>query len=125
MPTTDEGQGIWVITDVATGETAGGARSSEDIGGGFGSGIVQEVRNSLTQRIHINADELKQQIGNLLGVVGYVFDQAGTETGILLQKIELAIEIGAEGQVSILGSGGKVTGKGGITLFFERKSGPH
>jgi hypothetical protein len=32
----------------------------------------------------------------------------------------LAIEISSEGQISILGSGGKLEGKGGIKLSFKR-----
>ena len=65
----DEQAGLWFVTDVETSETVevvGGGRSSEDVGGGFGSGAVQAVRKSLTQRVQISADELKRQISNLL-----------------------------------------------------------
>jgi hypothetical protein len=60
------------LADVETSETVEvveGGRSSEDVGGGFGSSAVQAVRKSLTQRVQISADELKRQIGNLLVVV--------------------------------------------------------
>jgi hypothetical protein len=89
---------------------------SADVGGGFGSGAVQAVRKSLTQRVQISADELKRQIGNLLGIVGDVFDQSRAETGMMLDGVELSIEISSEGQISILGSGGKL----GIKLSFKR-----
>ena len=119
----DEQAGLWFVTEVETSETVEiveGGRSSEDVGGGFGTSAVQAVRKSLTQRVQISADELKRQIGNLLSVVGDVFDQSRAETGIVLEEIELSIEISSEGQISILGSGGKLEGKGGIKLSFKR-----
>ena len=119
----DEQKGLWFVTDVETSETVEvveGGRSSEDIGGGFGSSAVQAVRKSLTQRVQISAEELKRQIGNLLSVVSDVFDQSRAETGIVLDGVELSIEISSEGQISILGSGGKLEGKGGIKLSFKR-----
>ena len=120
---TGEQAGLWFVTEIAASETVEvieGGRSSEDVGGGFGSGAVQAVRKSLTQRVRISADELKRQIGNLLAVVGDVFDQSRAETGIVLDGVELSIEISSEGQISILGSGGKMEGKGGIKLSFKR-----
>ena len=119
----DRQAGLWFVTEVAASETVEvieGGRNSEDVGGGFGTGAVQAVRKSLTQRVQISADELKRQIGNLLTVVGDVFDQSRAETGIVLDEVELSIEISSEGQISILGSGGKVEGKGGIKLSFKR-----
>jgi hypothetical protein len=121
----DAQAGLWFVTEVETSEkveVVEGGRSSEDVGGGFGSTAVQAVRKSLTQRVQISADELKQQIGNLLTVVGDVFDQAGAQTGMALEGVELSIEISSEGQISILGSGGKLEGKGGIKLSFKRSS---
>jgi len=119
----DEQAALWFVTEVETSETVEvieGGRGSEDLGGGFGAGAVQAVRKSLTQRVQISADELKRQIGNLLAIVGDVFDQSRAETGIVLDGVELSIEISSEGQISILGSGGKVEGKGGIKLAFKR-----
>jgi len=119
----DEQRGLWFVTDVESSETVEvveGGRSSEDIGGRFGSSAVQAVRKSLTQRVEISGEELKRQIGNLLAVVSDVFDQSRAETGIVLDGVELSIEISSEGQISILGSGGKLEGKGGIKLGFKR-----
>ncbi len=119
----DDRAGLWFVTEVETSETVGvveGGRGSEDVGGGFGSGAVQAVRKSLTHRVQISTEELKQQIGNLIAVVGDVFDQSRRETGLSLEQVELSIEVSSEGQVSILGSGGKLEGKGGIKLSFKR-----
>ena len=81
-----EPRGLWFVTDVETSETVKvveGGRRSEDAGGGFGSSAVQAVRKSLTQRVQIDADDLKRQIGNLTSVVSDVFDQTRAETGLL------------------------------------------
>ena len=56
-----------------------------------------------------------------MGVVGDVFDQARDETGMSLEEVELSIEVSSEGQISILGSGGKIGGSGGIKLSFKRQ----
>jgi hypothetical protein len=115
---------LWFVTEIAATETVEvgeGSRSSDDVGGGFGSGVVQQARRILTQRVRIDAEDLKREIGNLLAVVGDVFDQARNETGLSLEEVELSIEVSSEGQISILGSGGKIVGSGGIKLSFKRQ----
>lgn len=119
----DDQAGLWFVTDVETSETVKvveGGRGSEDTGGGFGNGAVQAVRKSLTQRVQVSAEDLKRQIGNLIAVVGDVFDQSRGQAGLSLDGVELSIEVSSEGQVSILGNGGKLEGKGGIKLSFKR-----
>jgi len=121
---TGEQGSLWFVTEVEAAETVevvDGARSSEDLGGGFGSSVVQQTRKTLTQRVQISAEDLKREIGNLLAVVGDVFDQARPEAGLSLEDVELSIEISSEGQISILGSGGKISGTGGIKLTFKRR----
>ena len=120
---TGEPGSLWFVTEVEAAETVevvDGVRSSEDVGGGFGSSLVQQTRKSLTQRVQISAEDLKREIGNLMAVVGEVFDQARPEAGLSLENVELSIEISSEGQISILGSGGKISGSGGIKLTFKR-----
>ncbi len=113
---------LWFLTEIETTETvtvAEGGRGGEDVGGGFG--VAQQTKRTLFQRVQIDAEALKREIGNLLGVVGEVFDQASSESGLALDAVELSIEISSEGQISILGSGGKVGGHGGIKLSFKRQ----
>jgi len=115
---------LWFVTEIAAAETVevvDGGRGSEDVGGGFGSSVVQQTRKSLTQRVQISAEDLRREIGNLMAVVGEVFDQARPEAGLSLEDVELSIEISSEGQISILGSGGKISGTGGIKLTFKRQ----
>ena len=116
---------ITIITDasasaVATGPVAGqGARSSDDIGGGFGS-----VLGSPFKTISVGADALKDQMTNLLEVVQHVFDQPLSRMALALDEIELSVEISSEGEVRIFGSGGKLGGNGAIKMVFKRKDPP-
>jgi hypothetical protein len=118
---TDDAQ-IWLITEVETvqpGEVRRGERSSEDVGGGFGR-RVSEVTTIVRQRVALNPAVLKTEMRGLLQVVSDVFDQANQQTGLQLEEVELSVELSAEGQVSIMGSGGKLADKGGIKLKFKR-----
>jgi hypothetical protein len=113
---------LWFVTEVEAEqsiEAVEGSRSSEDVGGGFG--VVQQTKRTLYQRVQVDVEDLKREIGNLLAVVGTVFDQARNEAGLSLEEVELSIEVSSEGQISILGSGGKIGGSGGIKLSFKRQ----
>ena len=39
-----------------------------------------------------------------------------------LEEVELVVEVNGKGQVSLLGTGGELGGKGAITLKFKRKT---
>ena len=121
---TGQQRSLWFVTEIEGAEAievVEGARSSEDVGGGFAPSLVQQTRKSLTQRVQISAEDLKREIGNLMAVVADVFDQAPPGAGLSLEDVELSIEISSEGQISILGSGGKISGSGGIKLSFKRQ----
>jgi len=118
---TDEAQ-IWLITEVETVqpvELRRRERSSEDVGGGFGR-RVPEVTTIVRKRVPLNSAVLKTEMSGLLQMVGDVFNQANHQTGLQLEEVELSVELSAEGQVSIMGSGGKLADKGGIKLKFKR-----
>src|SRR5262245_44757793 len=107
---------VRVITDAAPilgGED--GARSGDDVGGGFG------VRSDggIFRLVNLSADGLRDQVTNLLDVVQYVFDQSLSKSTLALDEVELSVEINSEGQISILGTGGKAGGRGAIRLLFK------
>ncbi len=115
---------VWIVTDEAIEETivSDGQRGGVDRGGGFGA-VGERVATVVRQRVPIPVETLKQQMMGLLQVVTQVFDQAEAHQrpGMELDEVELTVEVNGEGQVSLLGSGGKMGGKGGITLKFKRK----
>jgi hypothetical protein len=112
---------IWIVAEeISESGSLSGARESVDTGGGFGSRVTEKVTTIIHKRVPIDALALKAQMGGLLKVVGDLFDQAEQQTGMKLSEVQLSVEINTEGQVSLVGSGGKVANKGGITLKFTR-----
>ena len=114
---------LWIITEVELDRTLDvkrGSLSSDDIGPSFGPTLSDQPLTPTCKRIPIDAAALKTQMNGLLQIVSQVFDQAQQQTGLQLNEVELTVEINAEGQVSLLGNGGKLANKGGITLKFKR-----
>ncbi|MEO0704411.1 MAG: hypothetical protein AAF050_01970 [Cyanobacteria bacterium J06649_5] len=114
---------LWIVTDTEdtiTPEEITGRRSSTDRGGGFGiPGQVLEP-SSQRKRIPLDARAIKAQMQGMIEIIDDLFDKASTKTGLQLNEVALSVEINAEGQVSLVGNGGKLGNKGGITLKFLR-----
>ena len=103
-------------TEVVRGERGGG-----DTGGGYGPPrVTEQVKTIVRQRVPLDAAALKTQMSGLLQVMNDVFDQASQQTGLQLDEVELSVELNAQGQVSIMGSGGSLSDKGAIKLKFKR-----
>ena len=112
---------IWIIAEEITeSNSVTGAKGSIDVGGSLSSKVSEKVTKIASKRVPIDVIALKAQMSGLLKVMGELFDQAEQQSGMKLNEIELSVEINAEGQVSLIGSGGKVGNKGGITLKFTR-----
>lgn len=115
---------LWVVVETeAVEETIEitGERSGKDTGGGFGvPDAVEAVRTLSRKRVSLDAQALKVQMENMLAIVNDLFDQANLQTGLQLDEVELSVEINAEGQISLVGNGGKLGNTGGITLKFTR-----
>lgn len=80
----------------------------------------------------VSTKKLEQRMGQFIEAMGRVFDQAQSQAqkqaqksdGLRLEEIELCVEIGAEGEVRLMGMGGaKTGGRGAITLTFRRPHG--
>jgi hypothetical protein len=107
-----------------------GTRDGRDTGGLFGP--QRELVSQLQGRVAVPVAQLREQVGQMVGMVAAVFDQADRQVApeaglpmpdrrLQLEEIELTVEVNAEGQLGILGNGGKLGGKGGIKLKFVRK----
>ncbi|TCL74657.1 hypothetical protein [Rhizobium sp. BK251] len=107
---------IKVITD-ADPVSRDGARSGDDVGGGFGS----RQESGAFRMVSLSAEGLRNQVSNLLEVVQYAFDQTMERSALSLDQLELSVEISSEGQISILGTGGKAGGRGAIKMVFKRE----
>ena len=121
----NEAAQLWIVTEVETTKTTEvvtGERRGEDIGGGFTPKVTEQVKTIVRQRVPLDEIALKTQMNGLLQVVGEVFAQATQQSDLTLDEVELSVEINAQGQVSILGSGGSLSDKGAIKLKFKRNS---
>ena len=116
---------LWIVTeteDVEETVEVEGRRSSTDRGGGFGAPETLETTRTVTRRkrVSLDAQALKTQMESMLAIVNDLFSQADASTGLRLDEVELSVEISAEGQLSIVGNGGKLGNTGGIKLKFTR-----
>lgn len=125
-PTTGENT-LWIIAEtteeIEVPVEVEGRRGGVDTGGGFGiPGRVFEAAQVVTgqKRVPLDAKALKAQMQGMLSVINDLFDQATVQTGLQLDEVELSVEINAEGQLSLVGNGGKLSNKGGIKLKFVR-----
>lgn len=119
----DDSSQIWIVSEVETTENVEvllGERSGDDVGGGFGQRVTEQAKKFIQQRVPLDAAALKVQISGLLKVLDDISTQAKLQTGLQLDEVELSVEINGEGQVSVLGHGGKLGNKGGIKLKFKR-----
>ncbi|UBF29026.1 hypothetical protein K9N68_15005 [Kovacikia minuta CCNUW1] len=84
-------------------------------------------RTVAAKGVRLNVVELQQRMTDFLHMVGQIFQQAEQQavnlsaphSKLLLDEIELAVEISAEGEVKLIASA-KAAGKGAITLKFKR-----
>lgn len=113
---------IWVVTDseplvpVSSGSRDGQRRNPFD-------DEVEQAENSSRRAVPVKVDKLEAGVTEFLQLVGRVFSHAkqtaGDLPGMELDEVELSVEVNGEGQLRLLGSGGKVGGKGAITLKFK------
>ena len=111
---------LWIVVEEPIEDSTEGSRESTiDTGGGWD--VPEKLTNVFKQRrVSVDAAVLKSQMNGLLQVVGDIFEQAEEQTGMQLNEVTLSVEINGEGQVSLVGTGGKLGNKGGITLKFTR-----
>ena len=120
---------LWVVAETEVVEEQvevdGERDGTRDIGGGFGEPPAARIVRAVTQRkrVSLDAQALKVQVENMLAIMNDVFNQADAQTGLRLDEVELSVEINAEGQLSIVGNGGKLGNTGGMKLKFTRPKG--
>lgn len=110
---------IWIVTDEVASE---GARDGNVRRNPYDRPEALPLPSR--RGVPVRAEQLEQGMTDFLHVLGRVFRQAQQQTGELagmeLDEVELSVEINGEGQVSLLGTGGKMGGKGAMTLKFKR-----
>ncbi len=120
---------IWIVTDeTAETETVTGERDGNYKGNQYDVIDSQPVRSQQRRGIPVAAAKLEQGMADFVSIVGRVLEQtqrrAGEITGMTLDEVELMVEVNGEGQLSLLGTGGKAGAKGAMTLKFKAKKVP-
>ncbi len=114
---------IWVIVD-ETPQTPeeNGSRDAISSGNPWAKKVASAV--GATKAVKVSTQKLEAEMSRFLQVVSGVFSRAekqvNPQSGLKLDEIEVSVEINGEGEVKLLGTGGKVGTKGGITLKFKR-----
>lgn len=85
----------------------------------------RDYRDIIRERgVKVSVSELQQNMLHFLKSVGQIFHQAEKlsiySDLMQLDEIVLSVEISGEGEVKLMGTGGKAGGKGAITLKFKR-----
>ncbi|MFQ3615895.1 MAG: hypothetical protein SNJ57_05145 [Cyanobacteriota bacterium] len=113
---------IWVITETSASPNA----QADGQRGGWGNNPFGEPGFAgRTQRTPVSTDALEQNMSSFLSRMGRVLSQARQSAaevaGMELEEIVLSVEVSGEGQVNLLGTGGRLGTSGGITLTFRAK----
>jgi ribosomal protein L1 len=70
-------------------------------------------------KVKVSPDELAKNLEDLIGDLSESFKSARSKLeGATLSEVVIAVEIGAQGKVSLLGTGGSASAKGGLQLKF-------
>ncbi len=82
-------------------------------------------KKNLEEAVAVSTETLERNMTSFISVVGRLFNRAEDQakvnnSGMQLNEIELSVEITAEGEIKLLGTGVKGGGKGGLTLRFKR-----
>ncbi len=114
---------LWVIVD-ETPQTPeeNGSKSADSPGNPWAKRVASAV--GVPKAVPVSTQKLEAEMSKFLQIVSGVFSRAekqvNPQSGLKLDEIEVSVEINGEGEVKLLGTGGKVGTKGGITLKFKR-----
>jgi hypothetical protein len=80
----------------------------------------QDIRYA---RVKVPTLELETQLQEFMKAMDQVVSKLPSQVGgFKFDSVTLAVEVSAKGRVSLLGTGGELAGKGGLTLTLKRSS---
>jgi len=113
---------IWVITEAPASPNV---QTDGQRGGWGGNPFGEPGFGGRTQRTPVSTDALEQNMSSFLSRMGRVLSRARQSAaevaGMELEEIVLSVEVSGEGQVNLLGTGGRLGTSGGMTLTFRAK----
>ncbi|MDX2044710.1 MAG: hypothetical protein SF097_26100 [Acidobacteriota bacterium] len=85
-------------------------------------GILEKLQEWRYGSSEIDPEQLKTRLNKFLSAMSSVVETVPNTFGeFALDSVTLTAEISAKGQVSLLGTGGELAGKGGLTFTLKRK----
>ncbi|MEH2391027.1 MAG: hypothetical protein V7K21_04905 [Nostoc sp.] len=128
MSETPQDDGIWIVTDETPQiSIPDGAKGGSGNTRSWGDETNRESTGSkgVGDAVKVSAQTLEQNMSHFLELVGSLFSQAQQHAKVnskmQLDEIELSVEISANGEVKLIGSGVKAGSKGAIKLKFKRR----
>lgn len=122
-----QNDGIWIVTDeVPQISIPDGAKGGSTNIRSWGDETRDTTGSKgVADAVKVSAQTLEQNMTHFLKVVGSLFSQAEQQAKVnsrmQLDEIELSVEISADGEVKLIGSGVKAGTKGAIKLKFKRQ----
>ncbi|MBH8552080.1 hypothetical protein I8751_06780 [Nostocaceae cyanobacterium CENA357] len=116
---------IWIVTDeMPQISIPEGVKGGTTTRGSWGDEPTRDTNHKVVgDAVKVSAEKLEQNMTGFLQVVGRLFSRAEQQVNskMQLEEIELSVEISGEGEVKLIGSGAKASGKGAIKLTFKRQ----
>ncbi len=114
---------IWVIVDeTAQTPEENGSKDGTSPGNPWAKRVASAV--GAPKAVEVSTQKLEAETSRFVQIVSRLFShaekQVNPQSGLKLDEIEVSVEINGEGEVKLLGTGGKVGTKGGIILRFKR-----
>ena len=99
-----------------------GKAASADRSGG---GMVKRAGKVAIEYIQLAPELLQAELARFLQSVDTIVKNLPAKVGELsVDSLELSVEITAKGSIGLLGTGGEVGGKGGLTFVLKRTEAP-
>src|SRR5580704_13922551 len=116
--TTKSSKGILLITR----PTPQTQRKHKGSGDRSISGIVNKAGKAAIEYVQVSSDFVEAQLKGFLSEMDTILQSLPSKVGTFeLESMELSVEITAKGSIGLLGSGGEIGGKGGLTFKLKRK----
>ena len=114
---------IWIVTDEPPAVIIhDDSRDGQDTGNPYDE-PDRTIRTDQRRGTPVAAEKLEQGMMEFVQIMGRILQHTQQSTsklaGMELDEIELLVEVNSEGQLSLLGMGGKAGAKGAMTLKFK------
>jgi hypothetical protein len=87
-------------------------------------GPFARVLSEEPSRSWVSAETLRSNFKELLGALESTLTMPDSIGSFQVDALDIQLEITAEGQIGLLGTGGKLGGKGSLTLRLKRSAAP-